>query len=275
MRTSQMVEQALPVEDYAAPAASARPLLHHRGIITGAGRGIGAELAERFARAGASLLLTELPGEMERLTAHADKIRSRYGTPVVCETLDVREAGQIKSVVRIAEEQLGGLELLINNAGVNLLAPSLHVTPEQWDWVVDINLKGNFFMTQEAAKLMVKRKSGSIVFIASQHGVVGNEQRAPYCASKGGLVNLTRALAVEWARYGLRVNCVSPTFVHTHGNDDVMNDANFQRLNLPRIPLRRFARPEDVAEAVLFLASPSSGMITGHNLLVDGGWTAQ
>jgi len=248
-------------------------LTGHWALVTGAGRGIGAEIAHHFASAGSSLVLTELPQLMDQLEEVAADLRAKYGIEVKCELLDLRSIDGIEAFVRSIEQQGVELNYLINNAGVNLLSPALNLSQEEWDFVVDTNLKGTFFLTREAAKVMVRKKRGSIVMIASQHGVVGNENRAPYCASKAGIIHLTKALAIEWAKYGIRVNAVSPTFVITDANEQIINDPQFQRANLPRVPLRKFARPEDIAQAVLFLATDTAGMITGHNLVVDGGWT--
>ncbi|WP_054400921.1 SDR family NAD(P)-dependent oxidoreductase [Paenibacillus solani] len=253
----------------------AHKLVGQWALVTGAGRGIGAEIAEQFARKGASLVLTELPELMEQAEDVAGRIRDRYGVGTYCEELDLRNNEGVERCIRSIEEQGVDLRYLINNAGVNLLQPALNLTREEWDFVVDINLKGTFFLTQEVAKIMVRNKKGSIVMIASQHGVVANENRAPYCASKAGLIHLTKSLAMEWAKYGIRVNAVSPTFVVTDANQSIIQNAQFQRTNLPKIPLRKFAEPEDVANAVLFLATDAAGMITGHNLIVDGGWTIQ
>ncbi|MCL6604453.1 MAG: SDR family oxidoreductase [Paenibacillus sp.] len=254
-------------------AGDSKKLLGQWAMVTGAGRGIGIEIAEHFAKSGASLVLTELSEYLDNAEREAEKLRSMYGVEVLCKSLDLRSVDEIEQCVRSIEEQVESIDYLINNAGVNLLSPALNLTPEQWDFVVDINLKGTFFLTREIAKAMVRNKRGSIIMIASQHGVVGNENRAPYCASKAGLIHLTRALAVEWAKYGIRVNAISPTFVITEANEQVINDHQFQRVNLPRIPLRKFAVPEDIAKSVLFLATDSASMITGHNLVVDGGWT--
>lgn len=253
-------------------AAEAGKLLGQWAMVTGAGRGIGAEIASYFARAGASLVLTELPAQMELVQGVAERLKNEHGIEALCVPLDLRDLEQIEQCVREIEAH-ASMDYLINNAGVNLLSPALNLTQEDWDFVVDINLKGTFFLTREVAKAMVRKKRGSIIMIASQHGVVGNENRAPYCASKAGLIHLSRALAIEWAKYGIRVNAISPTFVITDANEQIINDHQFQRANLPRIPLRKFAVPEDIAKSVLFLATDSAGMITGHNLVVDGGWT--
>lgn len=255
------------------PVRSVGRLSGKRVLVTGAGRGIGAKVAESFAREGASLVITEVPGEMGRLNDVADELRQTYGKEIEGIVLDIRSDQSITECANKLKTDGLDIDYLVNNAGVNMLVPALEVTPKQWDQIMDINLKGTFFLTQQIAKGMVKRRSGSIVMLASQHGVVANENRAPYCASKAGLVHLTKALALEWAKYGIRVNAVSPTFVATEANREHVEDPRFRRMSLPKIPLRKLAVPSDIAEAVLFLASDQAGMITGHNLIVDGGWT--
>jgi len=255
------------------PVRSVGRLSGKRVLVTGAGRGIGAKVAESFAREGASLVITEVPGEMGRLNDVADELRQTYGKEIEGIMLDIRSDQSITECANKLKTDGLDIDYLVNNAGVNMLVPALEVTPKQWDHIMDINLKGTFFLTQQIAKGMVKRRSGSIVMLASQHGVVANENRAPYCASKAGLVHLTKALALEWAKYGIRVNAVSPTFVATEANREHVEDPRFRRMSLPKIPLRKLAVPSDIAEAVLFLASDQAGMITGHNLVVDGGWT--
>ncbi|CAM4119422.1 SDR family NAD(P)-dependent oxidoreductase [Saccharibacillus endophyticus] len=255
------------------PVRSVGRLSGKRVLVTGAGRGIGAKIAESFAREGASLVITEVPGEMGRLNDVADELRQTYGKEIEGIMLDIRSDQSITECANKLKTDGLDIDYLVNNAGVNMLVPALEVTPKQWDQIMDINLKGTFFLTQQIAKGMVKRRSGSIVMLASQHGVVANENRAPYCASKAGLVHLTKALALEWAKYGIRVNAVSPTFVATEANREHVEDPRFRRMSLPKIPLRKLAVPSDIAEAVLFLASDQAGMITGHNLIVDGGWT--
>ena len=148
------------------------------------------------------------------------------------------------------------------------------MTETDWDFILDTNLKGCFFCAQAVGRRMLERRSGAIVNLASQYGVVGYQRRAAYASSKGGLVNLTRTLAVEWAAQGVRVNAVGPTFVMTPLVQKEMADPARRDDALSRVPLGRFADPEDVAYAVLYLASPAARMVTGHILLVDGGYTA-
>ncbi|OPX45201.1 3-oxoacyl-[acyl-carrier-protein] reductase FabG [Ruminiclostridium hungatei] len=249
-------------------------LQNKNAIVTGAGRGIGLKIAEMLARAGASLIVTELEDRFDDLKKSSLEIENNFGVRVIPAVLDIRSQEAVNNVVQLGIQEFDQIDILVNNAGINLLTPSLTITREQWDQVLDINLKGTFFLTQEVAKRMIQRKSGTIVSIASQHGVVGNELRAAYCSSKAGIVNLTKALSYEWARHGIRVNAVSPTYVLTEVNGDLLNSNDFMRKALQRIPLRRYATPQDIANAVLFLSSELSSMITGHNLLVDGGYTA-
>ena len=166
------------------------------------------------------------------------------------------------------------MDVLVNNAGVNIPKDALDVTEADWDGVVDVNLKGLFFMSQRVAREMVKTGGGRIVNMASQNGVIGYYKRAAYCSSKAGVVNLTRVLALEWAQHQINVNAVGPTFILTPLTQSTFDDLALREDLLQRIPLGRVGQPEDVVGAVVFLASPAASLITGHTLLVDGGWTA-
>ncbi|MBX6771224.1 MAG: glucose 1-dehydrogenase [Chloroflexi bacterium] len=242
--------------------------------VTGGGSGIGRAAAWALARAGADVVLGELPHLIGRAEEAADQIASATGRQAVALPLDVTRTASIASFVAGAVERFGRLDILVNSAGVNRTRPALEVTEEDWDFVLDVNLKGLFFCCQAAAREMIKQKRGKIINLASINGVVGYVKRAAYCASKGGVVNLTRALAIEWAPHGINVNAVGPTYIETPLTVPTLSDPETRADILRRTPLGRIGRVEDVAGAIVFLASPAADLITGHTLLVDGGWTA-
>ncbi len=241
-------------------------------LVTGAAGGIGSHLARRLGSLGSKLILTDLKNKKDLLNDLQEELAETYGTLSNVYDLDLKDVEQIQDVVHQIHES-HSIDVLINNAGVNMLVPSLYLTENQWDHIVDTNLKGTFFMTQQIGKKMVRNKSGHIIFISSQHGLIGNVDRAAYCASKAGLLNMCKALAVEWARYNIKLNCVSPTFVITENNEKLLQEPQFKRQYLSEIPLGDYATPEDITQAILFLIE--SEMITGQNLVVDGGWTAK
>lgn len=243
-------------------------------LITGTGIGIGQATALALAAAGAHVALTERPDRLAAAEETAQSATREYGVEALVVPLDVTQLDQTAACVAAVMERFGRIDILVNNAGVNRLQPALEITEADWDHIHGVNLKGVFFMAQAVGREMIARRSGKIINIASQMGVGGYYQRAAYCASKAGVVNLTRALAVEWARYGIRVNCVAPTFVESATNATLFQDEEFFRETVARIPLGRIAKPADIVGAIIYLASPASDMVSGHTLLVDGGWTA-
>ncbi len=246
-------------------------------IVTGTGSGIGEASAHALARAGARLVVTELPAKLDRAEATAAAIRDQHGAEAVAVPLDVTELASIAACVESGFAAFNGrIDVLVNNAGLNVPQMAFDVTEDAWDKVLDTNLKGLFFMAQAVGRQMrdQRPRRGSIVNISSQMGVVGYRMRAAYCASKAGVVNLSRVLAFEWAEHEIRVNAVCPTFVETPLTRPMFEDEAFKADVFRRIPLGRLATPEDVANAVVFLAGAGSAMVTGHALLVDGGWTA-
>jgi 2-dehydro-3-deoxy-D-gluconate 5-dehydrogenase len=243
-------------------------------LITGAAGGLGSAIARAFGAAGADLALAELPGRLEEARDLAAAVATEHGRRAVAVPLDVTDLPGIERAVAEAEGALGGLDVLVANAGVNVPRAALDVTEADWDRVLDVDLKGVFFSCQAAGRRMVAQGRGSIVTIASQNGVIGYPYRAAYCAAKAGVVNLTRVLALEWAARGVRVNAVGPTFVETSLTQVTLADPALRADILGRIPLGRLGTPEEVASAVLFLASPAAALITGTCLLADGGWTA-
>jgi NAD(P)-dependent dehydrogenase (short-subunit alcohol dehydrogenase family) len=242
-------------------------------IVTGAGSGLGKSIALALAAAGADLVVTELPGRVSDAHATARLVRNE-GRVVLPVTLDVTSMKSIQRMVARVLRQFGRIDILINNAGINIAKMALDVTEQDWDRVLDVNLKGVFFCSQLVGREMIKRRSGKIINMASQNGVIGYYQRAAYCSSKAGVVNLTRVLAIEWAPHHINVNAIGPTFILTPLTQKLFRDKQFSREVLRRIPLGRLGKPEDVAGAAVFLASAAADMITGHTLLVDGGWTA-
>jgi 2-deoxy-D-gluconate 3-dehydrogenase len=243
-------------------------------LVTGAGSGLGQAMALGLAQAGADVALTELPGR-ESAAAQTVAAVEATGRKAAAWALDVLRLPMIGEVVDSVLGHFGRIDILVNNAGINIPKLALDVTEQDWDRVLDINLKGAFFTAQETARrALVPQGGGKIINIASQNGVIGFHHRAAYCSSKAGLVNLTRVLALEWARYRINVNAVGPTFIDTPLTRPMFEDPAFREEVLSRIPLGRIGKPEDIAGAVVYLASPAADLVTGHTLLVDGGWTA-
>ena len=239
-------------------------------LVTGATGGIGGAIAEAFGLAGARVFLHgRNPVKLAALTQEFNEkgIETRHAA------LDISAAGNAQTLVDAVLRELGTIDILVNSAGINRPEPAETVSEKNWDDVMDINLKALFFVTQAAGKVMIKKGGGKIVHISSQAGLVALPLRAAYCSSKGGLNQLTRTLAMEWAPHRINVNAVAPTFVETPFTKEMFMDENFKRYVLDSIPLGRMATPEEVAYATLFLASNLADMITGHVLTVDGGWT--
>jgi 2-dehydro-3-deoxy-D-gluconate 5-dehydrogenase len=243
-------------------------------VVTGAGSGLGRAIAEALHQVGAQVVVTELPDLLDRAHTAAGEIGREAGREPYVLPLDVTNVSSIQEMVDATLARFGQIDVLVNNAGVQVRRRALDVSEEDWDRVLDVNLRGAFFVAQRVGRHMVARRRGKIVNVASQNGVVAMEERAAYCSSKAGLVNLTRVLAYEWAEYGINVNAVGPTFVQTPLTASMWEDPERAASVLRRIPLGRLANPEDVVGAVIYLASPASDMVTGHTLLVDGGWTA-
>lgn len=190
--------------------------------------------------------------------------------------LDVTDIPAIALTVSQIRQDLGEVEVLVCSAGINIPKPAEEVTEADWDTILSTNTKGLFFCNQAVAiQSMIPRKTGAIVNIASIYGLVGGPKRATYCASKGGIVQLTRQEAIDWAPYNIRVNAVAPTFILTDMTRGYLGDPEFKNYVLDKTPLHRLATVDDVAAAVCFLASDEANMITGAILPVDGGWTAQ
>jgi NAD(P)-dependent dehydrogenase (short-subunit alcohol dehydrogenase family) len=245
-------------------------------LVTGAGSGIGQAAARALSAEGARVVVTELPDRLERAEATVSELQQAGGHALAV-TLDVRDLESISDCVEAAVRAGDGrLDILVNNAGVNVRQPAFEVTEEAWDLVLDTNLKGLFFTAQTAGRVMRDQTppGGSIINVSSVVGLVGYYDRAAYCSSKAGVINLSRVLAIEWAPHQIRVNAVCPTFVETPLTQVLLENETIKRDILGRTPAGRLATPEEVAAAIAFLAGPAAAMITGTALTVDGGWTA-
>ena len=243
-----------------------------RALITGTSCGLGRAIAVALAREGYDLALTEISADALNDTLAEPEIKKRKAVAVA---LDLRSQDSINSAFESATKELGDLDLLINNAGRALLKPVAEVTEAEWDDVIDTNLKGAFFLSQLFGRHCIGRnRPGVIVSMASTHGMTGIAGRSVYGISKGGLIQMTRMLAIEWADKNIRVNAIAPTTVMTESRQQMLSDPDKRAAALSRIPSGRFATPEEIAAAVVYLASPGAASVTGHTLPVDGGLTA-
>jgi len=241
-------------------------------IVTGASRGIGHDLVLALAAAGATVVAAARSAD--DVAKLLDEVGRRGGKGLAFE-IDLRNPGALRGAVDRLVADVGHIDILVNNAGLGYNHEALEVTESDWDSMMDVNLKGLFFMTQAAARPMIERGYGRIVNLSSQAGIVGIPRHVVYAASKGGVNMLTSVLALEWAAHGITVNAIAPTFVRTPGTAERLDDPDFAADVLARIPIGRFGTTADVAAAMLYLASPAAGLVTGTVLRVDGGWTAQ
>ncbi|MED3728784.1 SDR family oxidoreductase [Priestia filamentosa] len=240
-------------------------------LITGGSKGIGKDIALEFAKLGADTVITgRNEGDLVSTTNELKQIHS--GSFYL--KADMQNIPNVYDMVDEAVSTLGGIDILVNNAGVNIPKPALEVTEEDWDQVIDTNLKGTFFCAQRVGKYMIEQGGGRIINMVSQMAFVGYIKRSAYCSSKGGAVQLTKALAIEWAPYNVKVNAVAPTFIETDFTKKMFENQEFYQDVIGRIPLGKLAQPSDVTGAVVFLASDLAQFITGETIKVDGGWTA-
>ncbi len=237
-------------------------------VVTGASRGLGQYLGRALARAGADLVITSR--RLEDLKAFQQEIED-MGREALPLALDVRDADSIVAMADLAWSHFGKVDILVNNAGCNVRKPALDVTWEDWNQILDTNLRGPFFVAQAFARKMVERRYGRIINIGSVTSVFGYAGISPYCASRGGIKQLTMSLADEWGESGLTVNCLAPGWFQTKQNAVLYENQRWVDYIKDRIPLKRPGQPNDLDGAVVFLASDASAYITGQTLLVDGG----
>jgi NAD(P)-dependent dehydrogenase (short-subunit alcohol dehydrogenase family) len=239
-------------------------------LVTGASRGIGRASAIACAASGSDIVLG-----VRDVAAAADLVAELegIGRRVLPVELDIPNKSHIAGAVDAALRTFGRIDILVNNVGVAPGDLAERVEEKDLDQILDVNIKGTFLMTQAVGRHMIERKEGRIISISSQAGTVALRGEAIYCMSKAAINHLTRCLAAEWARYNVTVNTVSPTFIHTDGTAPFLSDSDNRQATLDHIPLGRIGETDDVVGAVVFLASPAASLVTGANLLVDGGWS--
>ncbi|MDR3589217.1 MAG: SDR family NAD(P)-dependent oxidoreductase [Negativicutes bacterium] len=240
-------------------------------VVTGGSKGIGGAAVKRFCEEGAHCIIVSRNGQEGK--AYAETLR-QIGLSADAMAADVGKVSDIKQMAQDLVGRYGKIDVLVNCAGVNVRKPALEYNEEDWDYIMDINLKGSYFCSVEIGRHMVARGTGAIVNLASLQAHVVLPERTIYAASKGGVAQFTKGLANEWAQKGVRVNSISPAFIGTPMVAKVMDDPAWVQLIQSRTPMGRVGTPEEVADLIVFLASSRAGYITGTDVAIDGGWTA-
>ncbi len=241
-------------------------------LVTGSAKGIGKACALALAQAGADIILGLRDQASGRALVEQIQKLGREALPV---QMDVAQMSQIRAGVEAGVRHFNHIDILVNNAGIGAPNPAERVLEKDFDETLAVNLKGTFFTAQTVGRVMIKQRRGRIINISSQAGFVALPTESVYCMTKAAIAHLTKCLALEWAKYNITVNAVAPTFIKTPGTKKWLEDKDFRKSVQSRIPLGRIGTPEEVAEPVVFLASPAASLITGATLMVDGGWTIQ
>jgi NAD(P)-dependent dehydrogenase (short-subunit alcohol dehydrogenase family) len=241
-------------------------------IVTGGSKGLGEAIALSMADAGANLVITGRDEASLSKVAEAVKAKGAKCIPM---KIDVLKKADIKEMTDRTLAEFGKIDILVNNAGINVVKPLLKITEEDWDRVLDTNLKGYFFCAQAVAPHMIEQKRGCIINNASIFGRTGFMNLSPYIASKGGVVQLTKAMAVEWARFNVRTVCIAPSYIVTEmAKRDIEANPQILEQNLKKIPMKRGGEPREVGDVCVFLASDAASFVTGETIAIDGGWLA-
>ena len=242
-------------------------------VVTGASTGLGLQMAKAFANQGANVVL--LARRLNLLEDNAKAISAEYGVKALPVACDITDTEKVKAAVKATMDAFGRVDILVNNAGTGAVANAEDITDQQFKHEMDIDLFGTFVCSREFGKEMIKAGFGRIINIASMYGLVGNMicGSSPYHAAKGGVVNLTRALAAEWGKHGITVNSICPGYFYTDLTTETLDSEFFQAIAKRSIPLERYGRSGELDTCALFLASPASTYVNGQNIAVDGGYT--